>query len=116
MPAVRFSSPGLLPRVTSLAIALTIASFGATSGAEDWTPPRSFRTFSKSVWRGMPLSSVTTLAQDTDGVLWLGTFDGAATFDGRTITPVADVADAPRRGLIGGIVARHKGGVYVWTP
>ena len=103
-------------RLRALLAGLVICAPIVATAQEEWTPVRSFRTFSKSAWRGMPLSSVTVLAQDVDGVLWLGTFDGVATFDGRSITPVADVPEAPRRGLIGAIVARRSGGVYVATP
>ena len=81
--------------------------------AEEWTPTRTFRTFSKSSWRGLPQSSAVTLAQSSDGTLWIGTLDGVASFDGKTITPVADVAGAPLRGLITTIVPRAKGGVWV---
>jgi signal transduction histidine kinase/DNA-binding response OmpR family regulator/ligand-binding sensor domain-containing protein len=81
--------------------------------AEEWTPTRAFRTFPKSSWRGLPQSSAVALAQSTDGTLWIGTLDGVATFDGKTITPVADVKAAPLRGLITSMVARAKGGVWV---
>jgi signal transduction histidine kinase/DNA-binding response OmpR family regulator/ligand-binding sensor domain-containing protein len=96
-----------------LAIAFALLSHSPRALADDWTPTRSFRTFSKATFRGLPQSSVMALAQDGDGVLWIGTLDGVATFDGRSITPVADVAGAPLRGIIACIVARSKGGVYV---
>ena len=93
---------------------LLVLGFAANAlGSEEWTPTRSFRTFSKSAWRGLPQSSVVALAQSTDGVLWIGTLDGVATFDGKTIAPVRDVAGAPVRGIINSIVPRRKGGVYV---
>src|SRR5262249_55196446 len=81
--------------------------------AEEWTPTRSFRTFSKSSWRGLPQSSVMALAQSNDGLLWIGTLDGVASFDGKSITPVPAVDGAPLRGIITSIIARKKGGVYV---
>jgi signal transduction histidine kinase/CheY-like chemotaxis protein/ligand-binding sensor domain-containing protein len=81
--------------------------------AEEWTPTRAFRTFSKSNWRGLPQSSVMALAQDNDGLLWIGTLDGMATFDGKTIAPVAAVEGAPVRGIINSVIARRAGGVYV---
>jgi signal transduction histidine kinase/DNA-binding response OmpR family regulator/ligand-binding sensor domain-containing protein len=84
--------------------------------AEEWCPTRSFRVFGKATWRGLPQSSVMAMAQDVDGVLWIGTLDGAASFDGRTITPVPAIAGAPLRGLIAAIVARKGGGVYIASP
>jgi len=93
------------------AIALVLLSVPAF--ATEWTPVRAFRTFSKSMWRGLPQTSVMALAQDRDGILWIGTLDGAASFDGRTIAPVPAVKDAPLRGIIAGIVARKAGGVYI---
>jgi signal transduction histidine kinase/CheY-like chemotaxis protein/ligand-binding sensor domain-containing protein len=81
--------------------------------AEEWTPARAFRTFNKATYRGLPQSSIMALAQDREGVLWIGTLDGTATFDGKAITPVDDVKAAPLRGVIAAIVARAKGGVYV---
>jgi signal transduction histidine kinase/CheY-like chemotaxis protein/ligand-binding sensor domain-containing protein len=97
-------------RIRVLACALLIASFAR---AEEWTPTRSFRMFSKAQWRGLPQSSVVALAQGSDGVLWIGTLDGVASFDGKSITPVPDVKGAPLRGLITSIVRRREGGVYV---
>ena len=86
---------------------VTSLAFGA-----EWTPTRSFRIFNKATWRGLPQSSVVALAQSTDGVLWIGTLDGVASFDGKSITPVPNEPGAPLRGLITAIVARKKGGVY----
>jgi signal transduction histidine kinase/CheY-like chemotaxis protein/ligand-binding sensor domain-containing protein len=94
--------------VTTLTLVAT-----AMSASTEWTPTRAFRTFSKVNWRGLPQSSVVALAQDSEGVLWLGTLDGVASFDGRTITPVPAVPGAPLRGVIAAIVPRKKGGVYV---
>ena len=43
---------------------IALAVLGAH--AEEWTPARSFRTFGKANWRGLPQSSVAALAQDQD--------------------------------------------------
>jgi signal transduction histidine kinase/DNA-binding response OmpR family regulator/ligand-binding sensor domain-containing protein len=102
-------------RSAVLAVAL-LALAGSLRAAQEWCPTRSFRMFSKATWRGLPQSSVMAMAQDVDGVMWIGTLDGAASFDGRTITPVPDVPGAPLRGLIAAIVARKSGGVYVASP
>jgi signal transduction histidine kinase/CheY-like chemotaxis protein/ligand-binding sensor domain-containing protein len=98
-----------------LAVTL-LALANALGAAQEWCPTRSFRMFGKATWRGLPQSSVMAMAQDVDGVMWIGTLDGAASFDGRTITPVPAVPGAPLRGLIAAIVARKAGGVYVASP
>jgi signal transduction histidine kinase/CheY-like chemotaxis protein/ligand-binding sensor domain-containing protein len=85
----------------------------ASAAAEEWTPARTFRTFSKASWRGLPQSSAAALAQSSDGMLWIGTLDGVASFDGKTITPVPAVEGAPVRGVIAAIIPRAKGGVWV---
>ena len=85
----------------------------ASVAAEEWTPARTFRTFSKASWRGLPQSSAAALAQSSDGMLWIGTLDGVASFDGKTITPVPAVEGAPLRGVITAIVPRAKGGIWV---
>src|SRR5712671_6977480 len=64
--------------------AMLIALAVLAAHADEWTPARSFRTFGKANWRGLPQSSVAALAQDQDGVLWVGTLDGTATFDGKS--------------------------------
>src|SRR5947208_17163784 len=102
-------SPSGPIRVCALALLLS----ASVLVADDWAPTRAFRTFSKSSWRGLPQSSVMALAQSNDGVLWIGTLDGVATFDGKSITPVDSVPGAPVRGLITTIIARKRGGVYV---
>jgi signal transduction histidine kinase/CheY-like chemotaxis protein/ligand-binding sensor domain-containing protein len=84
--------------------------------ADEWTPTRAFRTFNRTTSRGLPQGSVVALAQDVDGLLWLGTLDGAATFDGREIAPVASVPGSPVRGLITTLLARQRGGMYVGSP
>jgi len=95
--------------------ALALCALPLLAG-DDWCPTRSIRMFGKANWRGLPQSSVVAMAQDVDGVLWIGTLDGAATFDGRDITPVADVPGAPLRGVIGTIIPRKNGGVYIASP
>src|SRR5436853_4581543 len=102
-------SPSGPIRVCALALLLS----ASVRVADEWTPTRAFRTFSKSSWRGLPQSSVMALAQSSDGVLWIGTLDGVASFDGKSITPVPAVQGAPLRGIITSIIPRRSGGVYV---
>ena len=52
------------------------------------------------------------LAQDEQGVLWIATLDGVATFDGTAIEPVPAAAGAPRSGTFSALARRRGGGVY----
>jgi ligand-binding sensor domain-containing protein len=74
--------------------ALLLALAAAFASADEWTPTRSFPTFSKTTHRGLPQSSVVALAQSSDGMLWIGTLDGVASFDGKSIEPMPDVKGA----------------------
>jgi signal transduction histidine kinase/CheY-like chemotaxis protein/ligand-binding sensor domain-containing protein len=105
-----------LPHRTPGPLLATLLLLSAALSAEEWTPVRSFRTFSKSTFRGLPQSSVVTLEQDSDGVLWIGTLDGAASFDGQNVTPVPAIPGSPARGVISAIVALRKGGVAIGSP
>lgn len=90
---------------------LSIAWAGA-AWAEEVTPVRAFREFDHGTRRGLPASSVMDLYQDEQGVLWLATLDGLASFDGETLEGV-DAADAPRHGALRSIARRPGGGLYV---
>jgi ligand-binding sensor domain-containing protein len=90
---------------------LAIAWVGA-AWAEEATPVRAFREFSHGTRRGLPASSVMDLYQDEQGVLWLATLDGLASFDGEILQGV-DAADAPRHGALRSIAPRPGGGFYV---
>ncbi len=103
-----------MPRKLLIAVAMLFAL--RLVAAEEWTPTRAFRIFSKTTDRGLPQSSIVALAQDNDGLMWIGTLDGAATFDGRTISPLPQVAGAPVRGMIPAIVAKKNGGVAIASP
>src|SRR5437764_15414330 len=53
-------------RALCFIFALPLLLAGTLAGADEWTPTRSFRTFRKSDWRGLPQSSVMALAQSSD--------------------------------------------------
>lgn len=77
------------------------------------TPVRAFRSFQRRTDRGLPQSTVMSLAQDDRGVLWIATLDGVATFDGTTITTVQPPSGLPAFGALYSAVARRRGGVYL---
>ena len=56
------------------------------------------------------------MAQDTNGVLWIGTFDGLASFDGQELSPVPPAPNAPASGVLTAMVALRHGGIAVTSP
>jgi signal transduction histidine kinase/CheY-like chemotaxis protein/ligand-binding sensor domain-containing protein len=83
---------------------------------DGWTPVRAFRLFPRSLWHGLPQSTVRLITQDTNGILWIGTFDGLASFDGHELTPVAPAPNAPVQGFLTAMTARGRGGLAVSSP
>ena len=65
---------------------------------------------------GLPHNLVHALAQDRDGLLWIGTWEGVARFDGRAFT-VFDRQNTPGMEMSGvfAIVPERDGGVLVGT-
>jgi len=65
---------------------------------------------------GLPHNLVHALAQDRDGLLWVGTWEGVARFDGRAFT-VFDRQNTPGMEMSGvfAIVPERDGGVLVGT-
>lgn len=94
-----------------LSLAL-IAGAAACLRADEATPVRAFRDFDHKSQPGLPASSVMDLYQDREGVLWLATLDGLASFDGETLVGVT-ATDAPRVGALRSIAPRPDGGFYV---
>lgn len=88
----------------SLALALASAA-----GAAELTPVRAFRSFDRATAPELPESIVVDLVQDRDGILWVDTIGGLATYDGAALRAVTD-PQAPRGAAL--IVARGNGGLY----
>ncbi len=84
----------------------------AALSAESVTPVRSFRSFDKRTWNGLPQSTPLDLWQDESGLLWIATLDGLATFDGSDIERIAASGAAPASGAVYSLERRRKGGLY----
>ncbi|MFN7940338.1 MAG: diguanylate cyclase [Thermoanaerobaculia bacterium] len=77
------------------------------------TPVHALRSFDRRAGEGLPQSSATALLQDVDGILWIATLDGVATFDGAEMRPVADGPEAPAFGPFYDLAPRPGGGMLV---
>lgn len=92
------------------------AGFGAESAPEDLAPVPAYRIFDRHNARGLPQSTVGSFAQDNDGVLWIGTHDGLARFDGSEITEMEPPPDQPPFGILVDMIAGRRGGLFVAGP
>lgn len=97
--------------------AIVLLSVGPSSGRaaslDPLFPRRAFRSFAEVTTHGLPQHSVQALAQDAEGVLWIATFDGVATFDGHALRSVPPERGAPRSGPYYAIARRWGAGVLV---
>ncbi len=79
---------------------------------DEIAPVRSFRTFDRVTAPGLPQSTVACLYQDSKGLLWIGTRDGIAFFDGKEVQAVRGVVGAPTDGLVARLSPRARGGLW----
>lgn len=91
----RFSRRALAAKF-SLAFVIFFALFAAASAQNsavktDAAPPAQnfHRWGAVTLFNGLPSDNVRAIAQTPDGVLWFGTDNGLARFDGRRVSPVA---------------------------
>ncbi len=107
----------MIRRTASLLLCLILRVTSSQSmtidPSPDPTPLRAFRSFERATERGLPQSSVAALAQDEEGVLWIGTLDGVGRFDGTTIQTVRLPPGMIPFGANSAIIARRKGGVFI---
>ncbi len=87
------------------AFVLGLPAFG-----NDFTPVATLRSFDRHNSPGLPQSTVSVFAQDNEGVLWLGTYDGLARYDGNEITEVLPRDGQPNFGFVTDLARRRLGG------
>ncbi|MDO8834384.1 MAG: two-component regulator propeller domain-containing protein [Vicinamibacterales bacterium] len=86
----------------------------ARSGpAEDLAPQRPFHALTRQNTPHLPQNTVSALVEDEQGVMWFGTLDGLASFDGRDMLDEGARAGAPAFGAVYALARRGQGGVYV---
>ncbi len=89
------------------------AALAVHGGAEELTPVATLRSFDRHNSPGLPQSTVSVFVQDNEGVLWLGTYDGLARYDGFEVTEVQPQGSVPAFGFVTDMARRRRGGVYV---
>src|SRR3546814_1312430 len=71
-----------------LCLFVTTASAGEVSGrdpsATSWAPWQTISFDQVNVDKGLPHATTTALAQDHDGLIWIGTVGGLVRYDGRS--------------------------------
>ncbi|MBK7204647.1 MAG: diguanylate cyclase [Thermomonas sp.] len=80
-------------RVAWMVVALCLAQ---AAGALD--PRLAISQYQLSQWHsadGLPHSSISALFEDRDGFIWVGTYRGAARFDGKRFLPLAELIGEP---------------------
>lgn len=101
-------------RLLPLWLGVAVLAAGPARGAPmpaDPAPQYAFRTFDKGN-SGIPQSTPTSLLEDDQGTLWIGTFEGLGRYEGLAIESVSAVAEAPVVDIVNCLVARRGGGFY----
>jgi ligand-binding sensor domain-containing protein len=95
---------------------LGIFVIGAASLAAQGTPApmRAFRAFTRaSGVAGLPASTVVALHTDTEGTIWISTFNGVARVERGDVERLPATANAPVAGPMFRIIDRRAGGIFV---
>jgi len=98
--------------VSLLSAPLLLLALGNAVATGEFAPVRTFRAFDRRNSPGLPQATVIALHQDDRGVLWIGTLDGLASFDGTVIRSLRGVDNAPNTGPVYAFAARAGGGFY----
>ena len=93
-------------RVAAAFLLVGMGLLGTVSQAQ-MVPHRSYSTHD-----GLPSEDVTALAQTPDGLLWIGTHNGLAIYDGRRFRSVP-IPDSIRQKQVGALFPTSDGSVWV---
>jgi diguanylate cyclase (GGDEF)-like protein len=121
--------PALLRPVLCLLFALAAAVTPARADEDPWQAFERPWFDRITTQDGLPHEAVSALAQDADGVLWIGTFGGLARFDGHRMTVFSQPSGDPEGKLPDGyvrallalddgrvLVGTNTGGLVVYQP
>ena len=96
--------------VCVMILAGSVVALGSSRTTDDYV-----RT-NFTVEDGLPDNVVNAIIQTGNGLLWLGTDSGLATFDGREFTPIdLHIAGAPHQGAVESLVEASNGDLWVGT-
>jgi ligand-binding sensor domain-containing protein/anti-sigma regulatory factor (Ser/Thr protein kinase) len=96
-----------------LALCLSVSEVAAL------TPRESVTQYTRTVWtqaQGLPLDTVTNIAQTPDGYLWLGTEEGLTRFDGYEFVTITKESGQLPSNFITALCASRDGGLWIGTP
>src|SRR5579884_1099997 len=99
----------ILPFLAALA-----ASAAAAYALDPQTPLSEYVKDSWTIENGLPQSSVTALAQTSEGYLWFGTHEGLVRFDGFHFVTFGTAQDLPGK-IVTGLAAGPDGSLWVAT-
>jgi signal transduction histidine kinase/ligand-binding sensor domain-containing protein len=96
--------------VCVMILAGSVVALGSSRTTDDYVRT----TF--TVEDGLPDNVVNAIIQTGNGLLWVGTDSGLATFDGREFTPIdLHIAGAPHQGAVESLVEASNGDLWVGT-
>ncbi|HEV2487221.1 MAG TPA: two-component regulator propeller domain-containing protein, partial [Terracidiphilus sp.] len=102
----------------ALLMLLPLAGLRAAGMPDRWRPLERQWFDNVGMAEGLPHSITTALAQDRDGLLWIGTMGGLVRYDGYRVQ-VFELADAATTGLpdtyVRSLLALPDGGLLVGT-
>ena len=104
---------------SSLLAGLFVAGLLQSAPGPALDPRRDLTQYSLAVWRtedGLPLDSLTAVAQDEQGRIWLGTPAGLVSFDGRAFRPATGIDQrSPADRYVTALLAPPGGGIWAAT-
>jgi ligand-binding sensor domain-containing protein len=96
--------------VCVMILAGSVVALGSSRTTDDYV-----RT-NFTVEDGLPDNVVNAIIQTGNGLLWVGTDSGLASFDGREFTPIdLHIAGAPHQGAVESLVEASNGDLWVGT-
>src|SRR6266851_2787420 len=96
--------------VCMMTLAGSVVALGSSRTTDDYV-----RT-NFTVEDGLPDNVVNAIIQTGNGLLWVGTDSGLASFDGREFTPIdLHIAGAPHQGAVESLVEASNGDLWVGT-
>src|SRR5271166_139649 len=103
------------PRLPALLLATLVA---LVKPAWPLDPHKSITQYTRAVWTqadGLPQDNIRSIAQTTDGYLWLGTEEGLARFDGYDfVTFTKDGGSLPSN-TVAALAASRDGSLWIGT-